>query len=195
MHATKQSALLSALLVAATCASAQQAAKLDIDAQKPIAQVSPTLYGLMTEEINHSYDGGLYPELIRNRAFMDNSDGPHWMGARRTGQRTGRHGDRQEHRPQPGHPAQPEAHASRKPTRRTRPASPTPATGAWRCAATKPISAPSMPKPMPASPARSQRAWSATAPAPSLAQASVPALSGNWQAVRAHAEDRRRPGR
>lgn len=80
MHATRQSALLSALLVAATCASAQQAAKLDIDAQKPIAQVSPTLYGLMTEEINHSYDGGLYPELIRNRAFMDNSYGPHgWV--------------------------------------------------------------------------------------------------------------------
>ena len=25
------------------------------------------LYGLMTEEINFSYDGGLYPELIRDR--------------------------------------------------------------------------------------------------------------------------------
>jgi hypothetical protein len=43
--------------------------------KKPIAHVSPTLYGLMTEEINHSYDGGLYPELIRNRAFMDRSYG------------------------------------------------------------------------------------------------------------------------
>ncbi len=30
------------------------------------------LYGLMTEEINHSYDGGLYAELIRNRIFKDN---------------------------------------------------------------------------------------------------------------------------
>ena len=29
--------------------------------------VSPRLYGLMTEEINHCYDGGLYAELIRNR--------------------------------------------------------------------------------------------------------------------------------
>jgi alpha-N-arabinofuranosidase len=37
------------------------------------------LYGLMTEEINHSYDGGLYAELIRNRAFGDNSEQPvHW---------------------------------------------------------------------------------------------------------------------
>ena len=31
-------------------------------------RVSPTLYGLMTEEINHSYDGGLYAELVQDRA-------------------------------------------------------------------------------------------------------------------------------
>jgi alpha-L-arabinofuranosidase len=80
MLVRKPGALLFALLLTITCASAQQLAKIDIDAQKPIAQVSPTLYGLMTEEINHSYDGGLYPELIRNRAFMDNSYGPHgWV--------------------------------------------------------------------------------------------------------------------
>jgi alpha-N-arabinofuranosidase len=34
------------------------------------------LYGLMTEEINHSYDGGLYAELIRNRIFKDNPTKP-----------------------------------------------------------------------------------------------------------------------
>jgi alpha-L-arabinofuranosidase len=33
------------------------------------AKVSPMLYGLMTEEINFSYEGGLYGELIRNRSF------------------------------------------------------------------------------------------------------------------------------
>jgi alpha-N-arabinofuranosidase len=81
MKTINQGALLSTLLLAVTVAVAQeQPATLDIDAQKPIAQVSPTLYGLMTEEINHSYDGGLYPELIRNRAFMDTSYGPHgWV--------------------------------------------------------------------------------------------------------------------
>jgi len=47
-----------------------------VQVQKPIAKVSPTLYGLMTEEINHSYDGGLYAELIRNRALMDESWNP-----------------------------------------------------------------------------------------------------------------------
>ncbi|MBC7535367.1 MAG: alpha-N-arabinofuranosidase [Ferruginibacter sp.] len=43
---------------------------------KPGATVSPMLYGLMTEEINHSYDGGLYGELIRNRIFKDNKNTP-----------------------------------------------------------------------------------------------------------------------
>ncbi len=28
------------------------------------------LYGLMTEEINYSYDGGLYAEMVRNRSFQ-----------------------------------------------------------------------------------------------------------------------------
>ena len=49
-----------------------QTTKLTLDLTKPGANVSPMLYGLMTEEINHSYDGGLYAELIRNRIFKDN---------------------------------------------------------------------------------------------------------------------------
>jgi alpha-N-arabinofuranosidase len=52
---------------------------LQIDAGQVTAQVSPTLYGLMTEEINHSYDGGLHAELIQNRTFQDNDKNPiHW---------------------------------------------------------------------------------------------------------------------
>ncbi|HEY9171082.1 MAG TPA: alpha-L-arabinofuranosidase C-terminal domain-containing protein, partial [Verrucomicrobiae bacterium] len=42
---------------------------LHIDAAKVTGKVSPMLYGLMTEEINFSYEGGLYAELIRNRSF------------------------------------------------------------------------------------------------------------------------------
>jgi alpha-N-arabinofuranosidase len=80
MKTIREGALLFALLLVSAAAPAQQTATLDIDAQKPVARVSPTLYGLMTEEINHAYDGGLYPELIRNRAFMDDSYGPHgWV--------------------------------------------------------------------------------------------------------------------
>jgi len=53
-----------------------QTPKLTLDLTKPGATVSPMLYGLMTEEINHSYDGGLYAELIRNRIFKDNATKP-----------------------------------------------------------------------------------------------------------------------
>jgi alpha-L-arabinofuranosidase len=49
--------------------------KLSIDTTARVADVSPTLYGLMTEEINYSYDGGLYAEMVRNRAFHN-----HWPG-------------------------------------------------------------------------------------------------------------------
>jgi alpha-N-arabinofuranosidase len=42
---------------------------LKIDAGKVTGKVSPMLYGLMTEEINFAYEGGLYAELIRNRSF------------------------------------------------------------------------------------------------------------------------------
>jgi alpha-N-arabinofuranosidase len=50
-----------------------------IDAASPAGKVSPLLYGLMTEEINHAYDGGLYAELVRNRAFLDDkASAVHW---------------------------------------------------------------------------------------------------------------------
>jgi alpha-N-arabinofuranosidase len=41
----------------------------------------------MTEEINYSYDGGLYAELIRNRVFRDdpNNQPVHWSLARQAG--------------------------------------------------------------------------------------------------------------
>src|SRR5580700_11571904 len=53
---------------------------ISLDLRTPGIAVSPSLYGLMTEEINHSYDGGLYGELIRNRAFLDDADNEpvHW---------------------------------------------------------------------------------------------------------------------
>ena len=53
-----------------------QAPVITLNFTKPGANVSPMLYGLMTEEINHSYDGGIYGELIRNRIFKDNKNAP-----------------------------------------------------------------------------------------------------------------------
>ena len=46
---------------------------LQIDPKGQTKPFSPVFAGLMTEEINHSYDGGLYGELIRNRIFRDNA--------------------------------------------------------------------------------------------------------------------------
>ena len=54
------------------------AAKLTVDAKDIVHPVSPMLYGLMTEEINHSYEGGLYAELISNRTFRSD-----WAGLQR----------------------------------------------------------------------------------------------------------------
>ena len=67
------------LLFAQQPATQNSGAVLKIQTDTSVAQVSPSLYGLMTEEINHSYDGGIYAELIRNRAFQDNLNHPdHW---------------------------------------------------------------------------------------------------------------------
>ena len=69
-------AVTAALMSAVTpVMRAQSAASLTVDVNRPKAAVSPILYGLMTEEINHSYDGGLYAELIRNRTFRSD-----WTG-------------------------------------------------------------------------------------------------------------------
>lgn len=68
------------VLAFAASTLAQQPATLHIDIGKPLHTVSRTLYGLMTEEINYSYDGGLYAEMVRNRTFQEHGwDGiAHW---------------------------------------------------------------------------------------------------------------------
>src|SRR6202790_431640 len=50
-------------------------AQLTIDATQIVSPVSPMLYGLMTEEINHSYEGGLYAEMVQNRTFHSSWEG------------------------------------------------------------------------------------------------------------------------
>jgi alpha-N-arabinofuranosidase len=65
-------------------AAGVEPAQLSIDVTHVVSPVSPTLYGLMTEEINHSYDGGLYAEMIQNRAFHVDWEGtPPWDLIRR----------------------------------------------------------------------------------------------------------------
>ena len=56
---------------AAFAATVQAQVTIDIDAQQRGPKVSPMLYGIFYEDINHAADGGLYAELIRNRSFED----------------------------------------------------------------------------------------------------------------------------
>ena len=63
------------MLLAAGCAlfaaAVQAQVTIDIDAQQRGPKVSPMLYGIFYEDINHAADGGIYAELIRNRSFED----------------------------------------------------------------------------------------------------------------------------
>ncbi len=71
--------LAPALLAAAATAAHAAPGQLTVQVDKPGVKISPTFFGLMTEEINHAYDGGLYGELIQNRALKDDPNGPaHW---------------------------------------------------------------------------------------------------------------------
>ena len=68
-----------ALFSAFAQTQSQTPAVLAIDPSQIVSRVSPMLYGLMTEEINHSYDGGLYGEMVQNRAFHSTWEGePPW---------------------------------------------------------------------------------------------------------------------
>jgi alpha-L-arabinofuranosidase len=82
----RTTATVAAMMLTPALTMAADAPKLTIDVSQPGPKVSPTLYGLMTEEINYSYEGGLYAELIQNRSFKDNAKEPaHWSLVRKEG--------------------------------------------------------------------------------------------------------------
>jgi alpha-L-arabinofuranosidase len=62
-----------ALLASVVIPAAAQTAKISVAVDHPGHKISPTLWGIFFEDINLSADGGLYPELVRNRSF-ENSD-------------------------------------------------------------------------------------------------------------------------
>ena len=77
---------VSLLLFAAATSTRAAGPTITIDAGSSSANVSRLFYGLMTEEINHSYDGGLYAELVRNRAFLDDAgSAAHWAAVQGDG--------------------------------------------------------------------------------------------------------------
>lgn len=46
-----------------------QSTVLTVNADKPIAPIQPTMWGIFFEDINLGADGGVYAELVKNRSF------------------------------------------------------------------------------------------------------------------------------
>jgi alpha-L-arabinofuranosidase len=67
---------LSAALNAQTTKAGK--AKITVEVNTPGHRIPSTLFGSFFEDINHSTDGGLYPELIRNRSFEDSDALENW---------------------------------------------------------------------------------------------------------------------
>ncbi len=63
------------LLTSVAYAQTPGTARLSIAPNEIASPVSPMLYGMMTEEINHAFDGGLYAEMVQNRTFRTTWEG------------------------------------------------------------------------------------------------------------------------
>jgi len=57
------------LLALFFCLNSFSQRKLTVVADKTVASVSPTMWGVFFEDINFGADGGLYAELVKNRSF------------------------------------------------------------------------------------------------------------------------------
>ncbi|HSW02855.1 MAG TPA: alpha-L-arabinofuranosidase C-terminal domain-containing protein [Sedimentisphaerales bacterium] len=57
------------IIICSTCLGQDDAIQLVVKADQPGARISPTMYGIFFEDINFGADGGLYAELVKNRAF------------------------------------------------------------------------------------------------------------------------------
>lgn len=57
-------------MLTAVCFSGLKAQNvLTVEANKPVADVPQTMWGIFFEDINFAADGGLYAELVKNRSF------------------------------------------------------------------------------------------------------------------------------
>ncbi|MCR5433756.1 MAG: carbohydrate binding domain-containing protein [Bacteroidaceae bacterium] len=73
MKHLKKTFFAAALLLAACNPADEHQVVINVDATQKGPEVSPMLYGIFYEDINHAADGGLYAELIRNRSFEDDN--------------------------------------------------------------------------------------------------------------------------
>ena len=73
--------LVTILVSSATSGAATNfpsAAKISVAVDQPGHRIAPTLWGIFFEDINMSTDGGIYPEMVRNRSFEDADTPENW---------------------------------------------------------------------------------------------------------------------
>ncbi len=56
-----------------SCLAVRSQVQIAIDTSTAGVEISPMLYGIFYEDINHAADGGIYGELLRNRSFEDSA--------------------------------------------------------------------------------------------------------------------------
>ena len=59
--------MLGAMALMAGCASQPEGVPVTLNVAEKGAPVSPSMYGVFFEEINHAGDGGLYAELVQSK--------------------------------------------------------------------------------------------------------------------------------
>src|ERR1700722_6143297 len=67
-----------AFAAALTCRVQSQPTLIGVDVSPPGASISPQMFGIFFEDINFAADGGLYPELVKNRSFEISEPLPGW---------------------------------------------------------------------------------------------------------------------
>ncbi|MDR0709722.1 MAG: hypothetical protein LBF77_06625 [Spirochaetaceae bacterium] len=56
--------------------SADSGIRINLDLNKTGPEIAETFYGIFYEDINYAADGGIYPELVRNRSFESKTSNP-----------------------------------------------------------------------------------------------------------------------
>ncbi len=60
---------IACLFLVFSCGKQESEGSITIDLAQKGADISPSMYGVFFEEINHAGDGGLYAEMVQNRSF------------------------------------------------------------------------------------------------------------------------------
>ena len=63
--------LFTAILLISCTPKPQTDGQISVDIAQKGADISPNMYGVFFEEINHAGEGGLYGELLQNRGFEE----------------------------------------------------------------------------------------------------------------------------